>query len=261
MPQPPRPAVRALTAAVVAALVALLAAPQLVAADPASDASYADAAHLALVGREATEAETAAWVATLVGGARRSSLVGPLSQSEELERIAVEAEFLGILGRGPEPAAAAFWLGYLQRRGVTLRMFETRLLASPEFVTGAGPAPESLVEAFYDVILQREPSDEARAYWVGRLATGSTATVARLILGSAEARALDVTSAYESFLGRAVDPGALAFWSDVLLSTGDEQRVWASLVASQEFYDNASGTGSPRRATPTSVPFALLSRR
>ncbi|HXH56938.1 DUF4214 domain-containing protein [Iamia sp.] len=260
-PRHPRRRSAAVLASAVATVLALVAGGPPAGADPASDAAYADGAHRALVGRDATEDETATWVATLGGGGSRSSLVVPLAGSEELETQLVEAEYLGILGRTPEAEGATFWLDFLQQRGATLRSFEARLLGSPEFQSRAGSTPEDLIDAYYDVVLRRAPSSADTDFWVGELEAGTPpGTVARGFLGSSEARRLDVRLAFDGFLGRTPDAEGLAFWVDVLGATGDEQRFWASLVISREFYDRVQPMPATRARTdgPVAVPVRLL---
>jgi hypothetical protein len=99
-----------------------------------------------------------------------------------------------------------------------------------------------LVNALYDLLLQRTVDPAGLAAWSAALGHGqSTLDVARGIVGSPEARAQQVQSLYGQILHRPADPTGLASFSAALQGGQTLEQVAAALVGSPEYAQTRGG--------------------
>ena len=85
----------------------------------------------------------------------------------------VERLYTVALGRPSEEEGKAFWVHQVEKKGFTgadcARFF---LLDAPEFL-GRNLTDEQFVETLYQTFFGRESEPDGKAYWLGRLASGS----------------------------------------------------------------------------------------
>jgi hypothetical protein len=98
----------------------------------------------------------------------------------------------------------------------------------------------SLVDKLYHQVLGRAAEDDGLIYWAGQLDAGQPLdVVAKGIFNSAERLDPLVEQFYHQYLGRDTDPSGLAHWVQDWQAQGDPRDVVDSLLASQEFFDDA----------------------
>ena len=200
-----------------------------------------------ILGRPATDADASPWVSLLDRNAIDHTHVAlALSTSTEFISDAVEASYLGHLGRDADPQGLAFWVDYIHR-GATLEDLEISFLGTPEYYAGA-PAlfpnlgltpPQAFVYAVYKDVLGRDPDPAGLAYWVIRLGQGDPAWhLAASVVKSTEAMSNRVTAYYFSLLGRAPDAQGLASWTSLLQHGTRDETLLAELAGSTEYWND-----------------------
>lgn len=103
----------------------------------------------------------------------------------------------------------------------------------------------SLVDKLYHQVLHRSAEDQGLIYWTSRLNGGANLDqVAEGIFNSPERLDPLVTQFYANYLLRAPDPGGLSYWVSDWQRTGGPEHVQASILSSQEFFDDAGDTNS-----------------
>lgn len=207
---------------------------------------YVDAVYAVALGRPADRAGRDYWAAYLDGGGRRAVFAAAVFGSAELNELYVRAYYELYLGRSVDRRGLRHWLEYLGRPGSRLSVLETSLLASPELYRQVGANPTDFVEALYPLLLLRDVDPSARDHWVGALDGGATrGQVVAALLRSRELTRLRVVEGYLLTLGREPDRAGLRHWAGFLARGGDLRSLYAALSASREFYDTATGGGSP----------------
>ena len=93
----------------------------------------------------------------------------------------------------------------------------------------------SYVSGLYLAVLDRNADPTGLSFWVNALKAGMpTSEAAYLFVNSLEHRQEEVNYYYESFLGRASDPGSI-IWVNQLLNGGNEALVIEGILNSQEY--------------------------
>ncbi|HET6880902.1 MAG TPA: DUF4214 domain-containing protein [Pirellulales bacterium] len=121
-------------------------------------------------------------------------------------------------------------------------------------VPGDGTA-RTFITNLYHELLGREPDAPSMTAFLNYLAQHDNIvgrhTVEEMFLNSPEYAAHYVSCLYEIFLGRSVDAGGLAFWTQKMGQVGnllghtgsaDEKYILAAILGSTEYYNNAGGT-------------------
>ena len=89
----------------------------------------------------------------------------------------VERLYVVALGRASEPEGKAFWVDQVVNKGFTgadcARFF---MLGAPEFL-GRGLTDDEFVEVLYKTYFDRDSEPDGKAYWMGRLASGTERAV------------------------------------------------------------------------------------
>jgi hypothetical protein len=93
------------------------------------------------------------------------------------------------------------------------------------------------VEALYHDLLGRGPDAGGTAWWLSRLASGSSrSSIAQGFLDSVEYETMLVAADYQRYLGRTADGAEVAGWVNNLTQGMSDEQVIAAFVASDEFY-------------------------
>ena len=166
-----------------------------------------------------------------------------------------------VLQRGPDQVGLDLWVDVLSDGRATLKDVANGFLSSIEFQTLTGNLTnEEYVEFLFVNALGRASDADGKAFWVGKLASGSDR--ADLLIGFSEslehrAQTADlvdqgffdthdeyqaVSLMYDSFAGRQPDAEGLMYWSE-LLQTGSLtlDQVAAGFVNSSEFQGRIAG--------------------
>jgi parallel beta-helix repeat protein len=106
--------------------------------------------------------------------------------------------------------------------------------------SAAFDANHRFVQALYQDVLQRSGSSAEIDAWVTLLPSIGQVGVANGIIHSYEALTREVNSVYVRFLGRAAEPGGLAYWVGMLQSGRSLEEVTAGVIASPEFASHAN---------------------
>ena len=204
-----------------------------------SDARYIDGLHRLFAGRGATDVEAHLGVTALEQGVDRIDLTHPLARSEWWAGASLDRIYLDVLGRDPDAAGRAYWLGQIAG-GLALEDLGTYFYGSREFALAAG-SEEAYVRRLYQLLLHREPDQEGLGYWTGQLTSGRAqpTDIAAGFYASIESRRDRATRLHQQILG--ADPSASRRDSlaDRLGAVGDVGLA-AELAASSEFYRRAT---------------------
>lgn len=203
-----------------------------------------DQAYRDMLGRDADAGGVAYWAGRRRAGDSPGTVVSAIGDSPEYRGVAEPTTRLywSALGRAPDTDGLRYWIRERQR-GLTLPGLADAFAASPELAASlAGRGPEEVVDVLYRRALGRPPEAGGLAYWAGQLRAGLGAGRLLLELGeSAEARQrrgpeVEVVTAYLAGLGRAPEPGGLAYWSD-LVRRGvlDRRLLLEDLLAAPEY--------------------------
>jgi dienelactone hydrolase len=204
--------------------------------DPHADA-FATAAHHDLLGRAPTTDELARMVNLLDSGASRSMVLRGLTSSDEWLGAIVTGLYTDTLGRDPDPAGLAYWVGALRSGRSTVAKAAASFYAAAEYRQRSGSV-EGWVDDVYRAIFDRSASTEDLRYWTTQTAVHGPSWVAVRLYGSLESRRDRVTDLYETLLDRAPEPDGLAFWAGRIATAGDLQLA-RHLAASAEYRTRA----------------------
>jgi hypothetical protein len=165
---------------------------------------------------------------------QRWELVGALVESDEwLSRIVTDL-YLDTLGRAPDAAGLAFWLGRL-RAGVSVASVAARFYSSDEYFDGSGGGTvETWVSDLYEELLGRAVDAGGLAYWTSQVPSRGRGWVAYQLFQSLESRRARVTDLYVRLLDREPDVAGRDYWADRVLTAGD-LALAVSLASSEEY--------------------------
>jgi hypothetical protein len=104
-------------------------------------------------------------------------------------------------------------------------------------------ANQRYVTTVYEDLLGQAPDREGLAYWSGLLDLGdSRAAVLGLFDHGIWYFSPLIESAYQKYLGRTPDSGGQVFWTQQMINGVTDEQLDASLIASTEYYQHASGS-------------------
>ena len=201
-----------------------------------AEGAYIDRTYVALVGREATDAEIARWYDEVARGERRS-LTDELVVSDFFVGELIDDLYQSSLGRAADPAGRAYWVGQVQG-GVKLDVVGVQFYGSQEYYQRAGGSDADFVSSLYRNILGRAPDAPGQQYWEARLADGSARLddVAAGFYSSLESRRSRAGALHMRLLGP-VPSGEVRDALAGRLQTVDDLGLAAEIAASQEAYD------------------------
>lgn len=202
--------------------------------------AWATAVYTDLLGRAPTPTEAQTVADRVMTGTAWATIARELTTSDEWLTTIVTSFYRSTLGRDPDPAGLAYWIGRLRSGGHTVAEVAAAMYASPEYFQGlGGGTPESWVTDLYDEILDRVPSGPDLAYWTGVVADRGRTPVARQIYQSLESRRDRVQGLYQALLGRTAEPAGRDYWAGRILAEGD-LALAVELAVSSEYIRRAN---------------------
>ena len=217
-----------------------------------------------LLGRAASQPEIAAWSA-VAASSPSEVIVADILSAPEYHNAFVTKAYQQFLGRLPDVPGLNFWSTAMSA-GKLEEQIQANFASSPEYMLKNGADSAGYVEALYTSVLGRAPDPAGVGYWLGKLASGTSAIeVATSFIVGAEGATTEITRAYENYLHREPDPAGLAFWLHADQAGGNVFVVREGILSSQEFIDGLDTNPVINQATPpvitsvTSPTGALIS--
>lgn len=221
--------------------------------DTPADLRWVSWIHRVHSGTDPSMADAARWLTALSDGqdyrsVARAVASAPTSASGDVTRL-----YKSLLGRSPSRTEVDGWSSTLRAHGSAhvVRSF----LASGESFSRAGSTNPGWIDQVYALVLGKAPDRAGRAYWLGRLDSGtSREVVAASLWATPQSVTRRVDSSYRRVLGRAADPSGTTYWSPLVAAQGDE-ALDAALAASQAGWDRAQITyGAAASPMPAPCP-------
>jgi hypothetical protein len=205
--------------------------------------SFVQSLYQDALGRSAAPAELDLWQSELVR-AGATAVGNGIERSPEARRRLVKSWYVQFLGRSgtPSDGDVQVWVnGFMN--GLSEEQVLAMILSSDEFfqraqsLVGTGTANERLVQALYNLLLNRTASPGEVTGWVNALGSLGRQGVALALLTSAEYRGIVVASYYRSLLHRGSPPSQpeINGW---VFSGFDLTSIRVSFESSLEFFLN-----------------------
>ena len=184
-----------------------------------------------------TDAEIMYWVDQISAGTTRAQITDDFTHSTEYYDRLVNGYFEQLLGRPVDGASASYFVGELES-GVSTDTVIAQIASSSEFQANAGTS-NGFISNLYTFLLNRLPTGDEFAYWVGQLSSGTTPEqAATIFVASTEYREIEINNLYEQYLHRPADAAGMTFWLGALDNGATFEQLEAALAASDEFYTN-----------------------
>jgi hypothetical protein len=199
-----------------------------------------------LLGRQIDPVGLANNTNALEGGMSRQQIVLNIENSLEYRVKFVNDMYFSLLGRAVDPVGLDVSLRILG--GVpflggrpTIEQLKAMIISSPEYFLKHGGTNAGFLAGLYRDTLGRDIEPTALSAWSALLAGGTSRnSVAVFVLDSAEAAGVLVERDYQSILLRNVESLGLSNDVRALLSGLRDEDLFASLVASDEFYSRTA---------------------
>jgi hypothetical protein len=191
---------------------------------------WLDSAFVALLGSPATTIQTSVPTYLL-------PFASTLTHSDEYYTVVITNAYQRYLGRTPDSAGLAYWLGQM-KKGLTDEHLESNFIGSTEYIKNHGGAGAGWVKGMYQDLLGRTPSQAELDYWVGQLNSGlSTTDVAYLFAASKEREGIRITADYTAFLGRTPTQSEIDYWVGLfVIGKATNEDVVAGFISSKEYF-------------------------
>ena len=193
-----------------------------------------------VLGRLPSTGDVTYWSSVLSSGVSHASVASAVETSFEAEGLRVSNWYQAFLGRKPGTQETAWWAGLLTG-GLSETTVEAAILGSSEYIQHSlnsaaanSTGSQAFIASLYKQVLDRTATNSDTSYWMANLLVNSPSTVASNIVGSVEARTIEVNDYYHAILGRTKDPTAaeLAFWAQSALSL---EQIRVAFESSTEF--------------------------
>jgi hypothetical protein len=172
------------------------------------------------------EPQAQLWVATV------------LTHSGEYYGNIVTGAYRRYLGRNPDAAGLANWVGSMQH-GLTDEQLEAAFIGSPEYIQSHGGTGEAWVVGLYRDLLGRDPDAQGLQAWLNALRGGmSPGQIALGFAASGEREGQRITADYQKYLGRDPEPNIVLQWVAAFLHGASNENVVAGFVGSPEYFQN-----------------------
>jgi hypothetical protein len=207
---------------------------------PGPNQDYATQLYQNLLGRAPDAPGLGFWVTLLDGGTQRNQIVAGMETSPEYRTKEISNLYQNLLGRAPDAVGFGGFLQFLNHGGSLLGAEEI-VLSSPEFFQHAGGDDVGFVHALYQDVTGHDADASGLAFWTSKLMLGvPQANVAGVVLTSQAGLGNLVAGYYQDWLQRPADSGGLSFFTNALETGARPEDLIAALLASDEFFKQAS---------------------
>jgi Cysteine-rich secretory protein family/Domain of unknown function (DUF4214) len=207
---------------------------------PPPNSPFVPKIYQAVLGRQPSAQDIVFWNAVIQSGIGYAAIASAVENSPEAYSREILGWYQTYLGRTPSVNDVSWWSSQLAN-GSTDEAVQSAILGSPEYMhrsfvssaTGT-TSGQAFIESIYNQVLDRAPSAPDTSYWLTRLVLNSPAMVAQAIVGSTEARDIDVESYYQTILNRSAPPSSaeVAFWASSALNL---EQIRLQFETSPEF--------------------------
>jgi hypothetical protein len=171
-------------------------------------------------------------------------VAGALAHSAEYFGDIVTTVYQNYLGRSPQTAEVAAWVGLMQQ-GFTDERLEAGFIGSAEYIANHGGPGAGWVTGMYQNLLGRTPLKSEVNAWVQALKAGASPTqIAYDFAASAEREGQRITADYQKYLGRTPTTAEVNAWVAAFVGGTTNENVIAGFVGSAEYfqahYDNSA---------------------
>jgi hypothetical protein len=197
--------------------------------------TFLEQAYIDLLHRGLDPAGAADFGALLSQGTAPTDIVLDIEASAEFKTNLIQDLFGKVLRRAPDPDGLNAQLQLLAQSDAL--QVEAGLFGSPEYFNGRGAgANDSFLDAAYHDILDRGLDSAGQQAWSQQLAQGSTLSqVALEIQRSPEGAFDELTTLFQEFLGRPVDPAGVSAFQAGLTDGMTQEAAIAFIVGSAEY--------------------------
>jgi Domain of unknown function (DUF4394)/Calx-beta domain/Domain of unknown function (DUF4214) len=162
-----------------------------------------------------------------------------IATSVEYKVHFIETQFIHYFGALPDPATLSSQLQFMLQGG-TDDLAKATMLGSPALFFQTGANNVQFISFLYQDVLGRPVDTQSLLLSSNALAFGLTrGQLALDVLSTPEADLVEVSNLYQTLLRRNADPGGLSFFANMLQRGTSDEAVIASLVSSNEYYQNA----------------------
>ena len=196
-----------------------------------------------LLHREADGGGLSYWSDRLVNGASRAQVVWEMENCPEYLQETVAQEYSLLLHRSPDGVGAAAYVPYLHSGG-TREGLAAVLASSTEYYQTRGASSDAgfLLALFQDT-LDRSPDADALNNLGHALQSGiSRPALVQAVLRSPEFAEAEAQSTYQTYLHRPADDAGFHAVANAVEQGGTLNAVLVSILASEEYYGQASAT-------------------
>lgn len=201
-----------------------------------ADAALIQGYYRAILGREGSDDDVAAWAAILHASSP-VVVVQAFLDSDEHHALEVRRYYQTILNRTPAASEVSAWVLVMRTSSFTSMDLALGFLNSVEY-TNKNPTSLNYVESLYHVLLGRDGDAASVTAWIAALDSGATTRsgMSRAFLDSDEARLNSLGALYDDLLHRPLDPAGIAGFTPLASTSNGLQEVLVAILASEEFF-------------------------
>jgi hypothetical protein len=146
-------------------LASFLSSPEFYLRAGSSNKAWVDALYLDLLGRPADLSGESHWLQQLAAGFSLHDVALDIVNSQEHERLVVQADYQQYLGRTGGGSEVAYWVNTMQQ-GATETQVLANFLSSGEYYTRAGNTDNGWIDSLYQHLLNRTAGSSEESYWL-----------------------------------------------------------------------------------------------
>jgi Domain of unknown function (DUF4214)/Beta-propeller repeat len=202
--------------------------------DASLNQAFVTVAYQGLLDRTVDQSGLNYWSGQLNNGASRSAVLNGIMASPEYLSDTVENLYQTFLRRTASSNETAYWIAQ-NKSGTSWQQIEADIVASPEYASLSGGSLNGFLSLLYTDVLHRTVDSAGLSFFQQEANSGaSRQSMALQIITSPEASQLLVSNDYQEILSRPADSGGLAYWTNLLTSTGNPGAVFAGILGSDE---------------------------
>ncbi len=219
-----------------------------------TDAAWADAAFLDILGRPADAGGRAFLLDQLAGGATRDVAALGLLFSDEYRGVVVRGYYSRFLGRTPGQAEVDAWVAAL-RSGLSDEQVMSQIASSVEYYQRTGGTDPAFVDQAYLDVLGRAADAAGRANAITFLANsqvGARTTVVAAMTASSEYLTRVIVTTYQTYLRRGPGAAEINLWLPLLASPAPGTP--GSVSPQEQFVTHVVGSGEFFQLNGNTIP-------